>query len=64
MGHGNWYGTQARFTLLLLAVFLATAGVVSLQTFQASSHTPSAVATYSQGRLRVTVPYSGLHAGA
>ena len=64
MGHGNWYGTHARFTLLLLAVFLATAGVVSLQTFQASSHAPSPVATYSQGRLRVTMPYYALHDGA
>ena len=64
MGHGNWYGTQARFTLLLLAVFLTTAGVVSLQTFQTSSHAPSPVATYSQCRLRVTVPYYALHAGS
>ena len=64
MVHGSWQGTQVRFTLLLLAVFLTIVGVVSLQPFQASSHAPSPVATYSQGLLRVTIPYDALHTGA
>jgi len=64
MVHGGWQGTQVRFTLLLLAVFLTIVGVVSLQPFQASSHAPSPVATYSQGLLRVTIPYDALHPGA
>jgi len=64
MVHGSWQGTQVRFTLLLLAVFLTIVGVVSLQPFQASSHAPSPVATYSQGLLRVTIPYDALHPGA
>src|SRR6202795_472292 len=64
MVHGSWRGTQVRFTLLLLAVFLTIVGVVSLQPFQASSHAPSPVATYSQGLLRVTIPYDALHPGA
>ena len=64
MVHGSWQGTQVRFTLLLLAVFLTIVGAVSLQPFQASSHAPSPVATYSQGRLRVTIPFDALHAGA
>src|SRR5882762_330498 len=64
MVHGSWQGTQVRFTLLLLAVFLTIVGVISLQPFQASSHAPSPVATYSQGLLRVTIPYDALHTGA
>jgi uncharacterized protein YfaS (alpha-2-macroglobulin family) len=64
MGRGNWYGTPARFTLSVLAVFLMVAGFVSLEPFHASSHAPSPVATYSQGVLRVTIPYYALHAGA
>src|SRR3984885_13119703 len=64
MGRGSWYRTSARFSLSPLAVFLMVAGFVSLQPFHASSHSPSPVATYSQGMLRVTVPYHGLHAGA
>jgi uncharacterized protein YfaS (alpha-2-macroglobulin family) len=64
MVHGSWQGTQVRFTLLLLAIFLTIVGVVSLQPFQASSHAPSPVATYSQGLLRVTIPYDALHTGA
>ena len=64
MVHGSWQGTQVRFTLLLLAVFLTIVGVVSRQPFEASSHAPSPVATYSQGLLRVTIPYDALHTGA
>src|SRR3984885_7523892 len=64
MGRGSWYRTSARFTLSLLAVFLMVAGFVSLQPFHASSHSPTPVATYSQGLLRVTIPYEALHAGA
>src|ERR1700675_1952189 len=64
MVHGNWHGTPARFTLLLLAAFLTVGGFVSRQLFQASSYAPSPVATYSQGLLRVTIPYQALHAGA
>ena len=64
MGRGNGYGTQVRFTLIFFAAFLTMAGFVSLPSFQASSHAPSPVATYSQGLLRVTIPYHALHAGA
>jgi uncharacterized protein YfaS (alpha-2-macroglobulin family) len=64
MGYGKSHQMLVRFTPLLLAVFLSIAGVVSLQPFQASSHAPTPVATYSQGLLRVTIPYEALHAGA
>ena len=64
MGHGNWHDTLTRFTLSLLTVLLTIIGFVRLQPFQASSHAPSPVATYSHGLLRVTVPYHALHAGA
>jgi uncharacterized protein YfaS (alpha-2-macroglobulin family) len=64
MGYGKRHQMLVRFTPLLLAVFLAIGGVVSLQPFQASSHAPSPVATYSYGRLRITIPYDALHAGA
>ena len=64
MGYGKSHQMLVRFTPLLLAVFLSIAGVFSLQPFQASSHAPTPVATYSQGLLRVTIPYEALHAGA
>src|ERR1700687_3033153 len=64
MGYGKRHQMLVRFTPLFLAVFLTIGGVVSLQPFQASSHAPSPVATYSYGRLRVTIPYDALHAGA
>jgi len=64
MVHGSWYGTPVRFTVLILIVFLMMVGVVSLRPFQASSHAPSPVATYSQGLLRVTIPCHALHTGA
>ena len=64
MGYGKSHQMLVRFTPLLLAVFLSIAGVVSLQPFQASSYAPTPVATYSQGLLRVTIPYEALHAGA
>ncbi len=60
----SWYGTPVRFTVLILTVFLMMVEVVSLGPFQASSHAPSPVATYSQGRLRLTIPYDSLNAGA
>src|ERR1700733_14750826 len=64
MVDGNWQGTQIRFTLLFLALFLAIVAVIALPPFQASSHTPTPVATYSQGLLRLSIPYEALHAGA
>src|SRR6202167_4720874 len=63
MLHGSWHGTQVRFTGLILAVFLMMVWVVSLQPFQATSHAPSPVATYSQGLLRVIIPYHALNSG-
>src|ERR1700678_3149802 len=38
--------------------------MVSEHPFQAASHVSSPVATYSQGRLRLTIPYQALHPGA
>jgi uncharacterized protein YfaS (alpha-2-macroglobulin family) len=39
-------------------------GFVSQQPFQAAPHVSSPVATYSQGMLRLTIPYQALHPGA
>jgi hypothetical protein len=64
MGRGNWFGTPVRLTLLVLVVFLSAVGFVSLHTFEASSHGPSPVATYSRGVLRVSIPYHSLHTGS
>ena len=64
MVYGKTHQTLIRFTLLLVAAFLTTFGFVFQQPFQAASHAFSPVATYSQGRLRFTVPYQALHAGA
>ena len=63
MVYGKRQQTAVRFTLLLVAAFLIMFGFVSEQRFQAASHISSAVATYSQGMLRLTVPYQALHAG-
>jgi len=64
MVYGKTHQTLIRFTLLLVAAFLTTFGFVFQQPFQAASHVSSPVATYSQGRLRFTIPYQALHAGA
>ena len=64
MVYGKTHQTLIRFTLLLVAAFLTTFGFVFQQPFQAASHVSSPVATYSQGRLRFTIPYQAPHAGA
>jgi hypothetical protein len=64
MVFGKRYHAPVRFTLLLVAAFLTMFGFVSEHTFQAASHVSSPVATYSQGRLRLTIPYQALHPGA
>jgi len=64
MVDGKWHQTAIRFTLVLVAAFLTMFGFVFEQPFQAASHSSSPVATYSQGRLRLAIPYQALHAGA
>ncbi len=64
MIYGKWQQTAIRFTLVLGAAFLTMLGFVFQEPFQAASHVSSPVATYSQGRLRLTIPYQALHAGA
>jgi uncharacterized protein YfaS (alpha-2-macroglobulin family) len=64
MVYGKRHQTLVRFILLLVAAFLTTFGFVSEHPFQAASHVSSPVATYSQGRLRLTIPYQALHPGA
>ena len=64
MVYGKWHRTAIRFTLVLVAAFLTMLGFVFQQPFQAASPVSSPVATYSQGMLRLTVPYDALHAGA
>ena len=64
MVYGKWHQTAIRFTLVLVAAFLTMLGLVFQQPFQAASHVSSPVATYSQGMLRLTIPYEALHAGA
>jgi uncharacterized protein YfaS (alpha-2-macroglobulin family) len=63
MVYGKWHQTAIRFTLVLVAAFLTMLGFVFQQPFQAASHVSSPVATYSQGMLRLTIPYETLHAG-
>jgi uncharacterized protein YfaS (alpha-2-macroglobulin family) len=64
MVDGKGHQTLIRFTLLLVVAFLTMLGFVFQQPFQAASHVSSPVAIYSQGRLRFTIPYQALHAGA
>ncbi len=64
MVYGKWHQTAIRFTLVLVAAFLTILGLAFQQPFQAASHVSSPVATYSQGMLRLTIPYEALHAGA
>ncbi len=63
MVYGKWHRTAIRFTLVLVAASLTMLGFVFQQPFQAASHVSSPVATYSQGLLRLTIPYEALHAG-
>ena len=63
MVYGKWHRTAIRLTLVLVAAFLTMLGFVFQQPFQAASHVSSPVATYSQGLLRLTIPYEALHAG-
>jgi uncharacterized protein YfaS (alpha-2-macroglobulin family) len=64
MVYGKRHQMLVRFTLLLAAAFLTMFGFVSQHPFQAASHVSSPVATYSQGMLRLTIPYPVLHPGA
>jgi len=64
MVDGKGHQTLIRFALLLVVAFLTMLGFVFQQPFQAASHVSSPVAIYSQGRLRFTIPYQALHAGA
>ena len=63
MVYGKWHRMAIRFTLVLVAAFLTMLGFVFQQPFQAASHVSSPVATYSQGLVRLTIPYEALHAG-
>ncbi len=63
MVYGKTHQTLIRLTLLLVAAFLTMFGFVFQQSFQAASHGSSPVATYSQGRLRLTIPYQALDPG-
>ncbi|HSZ00403.1 MAG TPA: MG2 domain-containing protein [Terriglobales bacterium] len=64
MIYGKRHQTLVRFTLLLVAAFLTMFGFVSERPFQAASPVSSPVAVYSQGMLRLTIPYQALHPGA
>jgi len=64
MAHASRFGSIGRFSLLLALVVIAVAWFVRLQTFQADSGRSLPVATYSQGVLRVTIPYRLEHAGS
>jgi uncharacterized protein YfaS (alpha-2-macroglobulin family) len=55
--------TLLRFTLLLVAAFLVVGGFVSQHPFQAASNVSSPVATYAQGKLRLTIPYQAMNGG-
>jgi len=54
--YGKWHKTLVRFTFCLLLYF-HNVRFVSHDSFQAASPVSSPVATYSQGILRLTVPY-------
>jgi uncharacterized protein YfaS (alpha-2-macroglobulin family) len=64
MDYSNRYFTVARFAVVLLFVFLTIVCFLNLKPFLASPSTPSVVATYSQGVLRVTIPYHAMPAGS
>ena len=64
MDHGDHPGNSRRFILSAVALFLAIAVFLGLQSFQASVHVPSTAATYSHGLLRLTIPYQAHRDGA
>src|SRR5579864_8828845 len=57
---------RRRFVWIALTTLLIIAAGLIAQSFQGTqaADSPSAVATYSHGALRVTIPYRALHAGA
>src|ERR1700674_1915547 len=57
---------RRRFVWIGLATLLIIAAGLIAQSFQGTqaADSPSAVATYAHGALRVTIPYRTLHAGA
>ena len=58
------YRKPARFVVFVLVTFLTIATFVALQRIDASGGGSAAVATYSHGRLSLTIPYHAAHAGA
>jgi uncharacterized protein YfaS (alpha-2-macroglobulin family) len=64
MAHASRLEKSVRFSLVFVVVFLAIAWFVTVQPFQASPHLSLLVATYSQGVLRVTMPYDLAHVGS
>ena len=64
MAHASRFGSIGRFSLVLAVVVMAVTWFVTLRTFQAGSGRSLPVATYSQGVLRVTIPYRLEHAGS
>jgi hypothetical protein len=63
MDYCNRHRVAVRFAVLLVVLFLTISWFVAREPFQASSLTPLPAATYSQGLLRVTIPYHALRAG-
>jgi uncharacterized protein YfaS (alpha-2-macroglobulin family) len=64
MAHASRFESIIRFALVLTLVVIAVAWFVALPTFRAASGRSLPVATYSQGVLRVTIPYRLEHAGS
>ena len=64
MAHPGRFESIVRFFLVLTVVVIAVSWLVTLQTFQAGTSRSLPVATYSQGVLRVTIPYKLDRAGS
>ncbi len=64
MNDGNRPRRSATVIVLLLTIFLTVVSLFTLETFRASGRSPAAVAIYSHGLLRVTIPYQAVQGGA
>ena len=64
MDYSNRHQARVRFAVLLVLVFLAMGWFLAPEPFRAAPPTPSPSATYSQGVLRITIPYQLERTGA
>jgi len=64
MDKSHLFTHPARFGLCIFACYLGVVLLTGLKPFQAAGSPPTAMATYSHGLLRLSIPYHASHAGS